>query len=175
MQRTKIQGSLLPTALQHFRWMVVNWLTDPCAMFRVFFFLWRFDPIPGYRASRSHWLDTPHSVGLLWTSYQLVTETSVWQHTTLTRDRHPCLRWDLNPQSQQARGRRYTPLTARPPGSAYVSCKGKAVPLQAWSGPEGARKLRFPNFMTAQDGGKVVSLTHRPPLPPGNTPGIHFC
>jgi hypothetical protein len=33
------------------------------------------------------------------------------------------------------------------------------------------RKLRFPDFMTtAQDGGKVVSLTHRPPLPPGNTP-----
>ena len=43
--------------------------------------------------------------------------------------------------------------------------KGKAVPLQAWSGPEGSRKLRFPDFMTtAQDGGKV-SLTHRPPLP----------
>jgi len=32
--------------------------------------------------------------------------------------------------------------------------KGKAVPLQAWSGPEGSRKLRFPDFMTtAQDGG----------------------
>jgi hypothetical protein len=45
----------------------------------------------------------------------------------------------------------------------------KAVPLQAWSGPEGSRKLRFPDFMTvAQDGGKVVNLTHRPPLPPGN-------
>ena len=54
--------------------------------------------------------------------------------------------------------------------------KGKAVPLQAWSGPEGSRKLRFPDFMTtAQDGGKVVSLMHRPPLPPGNTPGTHFC
>ena len=54
--------------------------------------------------------------------------------------------------------------------------KGKAVPLQAWSGSEGSRKLRFPNFMTtAQEGGKVVSLTHRPPLPPGNTPGTHFC
>ena len=54
--------------------------------------------------------------------------------------------------------------------------KGKAVPLQAWSGPEGSRKLRFPDFMTtAQDGGKVVSLTHRLPLPPGNTPGTHFC
>ena len=44
--------------------------------------------------------------------------------------------------------------------------KGKAVPLQAWSGPEGSRKLRFPDFTTtAQDGSKVVSLTHRPPLP----------
>ena len=52
----------------------------------------------------------------------------------------------------------------------------KAVPLQAWSGPEGSRKLRFPDFMTtAQDGDKVVSLTLRPPLPPGNTPGTHFC
>ena len=54
--------------------------------------------------------------------------------------------------------------------------KGKAVPLQAWSGPEGSRKLRLPDFMTtAQDGGKVVSLTHRPPLTPGNAPGTHFC
>jgi len=54
--------------------------------------------------------------------------------------------------------------------------KGKAVPLQAWSGPEGSRKLRFPDFMTTtRDGGKVVSLTHRPPLPPGNTPATHFC
>jgi hypothetical protein len=53
--------------------------------------------------------------------------------------------------------------------------KGKTVPLQAWSGPEGSRKLRFTDFMTtAQDGGKV-SLTYRPPLPPGNRPGTHFC
>jgi len=50
--------------------------------------------------------------------------------------------------------------------------KGKAVPLQACSSPEGSRKLRFPDFMTtAQDGGKVVSLTHQLPLPPGT----HFC
>jgi hypothetical protein len=27
----------------------------------------------------------------------------------------------------------------------------------------------------AQNGGKVVTLTHRPHLPPGNTPGTHFC
>ena len=57
---------------------------------------------------------------------------------------------------------------------AYTTVK--AVPLQAWSGPEGSRKLRFPDFMTtAQDGGKVVSFTHRPPSPPGNIPGTHFC
>ena len=60
--------------------------------------------------------------------------------------------------------------------SLYVKGKGKAVLLQAWSGPEGSRKLRFPDFMTmAQDGGEVVSLTHRLPLPPGNAPGTHFC
>ena len=53
---------------------------------------------------------------------------------------------------------------------------GKAVPLQAWCGPESSTKLRFPDFMTtAQDGGKFVSLTHRPPLPPGNIPATHFC
>ena len=51
-----------------------------------------------------------------------------------------------------------------------------AVPLQSCSGPEGSRKLRFPDFMTtAQDGGKVVSLIHRPTLLPGNIPGTHFC
>jgi hypothetical protein len=58
----------------------------------------------------------------------------------------------------------------------FYLVKGKAVPLQAWRGPEGSRKLRFPDLLkTAQYGGKVVSLTHRPPLPPGNTPGTHFC
>ena len=56
------------------------------------------------------------------------------------------------------------------------TCLFKSVPLQAWSGPGVSRKLRFPDFVTtAQDGGKVVSLTHRPALPPGNTPGTHFC
>jgi len=41
----------------------------------------------------------------------------------------------------------------------------EAVRLQAWSSPEGSRKLRFPDFMTTQDGSKVVSLTHRPLYP----------
>jgi len=61
----------------------------------------------------------------------------------------------------------YIILTTR----SVVATIGKAVPLQAWSGPEGSRKLRFPDFMTtAQDGGKFVSLMHRLPLPPGNAP-----
>jgi hypothetical protein len=52
---------------------------------------------------------------------------------------------------------------------------GKSVPLQAWSGPEGSRKLRYPDFMTTAQGvGKVVSPMHRPYLPPGNSPGAHF-
>jgi hypothetical protein len=59
-------------------------------------------------------------------------------------------------------------------GLNVIKGKGKAVPLQAWSGPEVSTKLRFPDFMTTRDCGKVVSLTHRPPLPPGNTPGTHF-
>jgi hypothetical protein len=31
-----------------------------------------------------------------------------------------------------------------------VRCKGKgkAIPLQAWTGPEGSRRLRLPDFMT---------------------------
>jgi len=54
--------------------------------------------------------------------------------------------------------------------------KKKAIPLQAWSGPEGSRKLRFPDFMTtAHGGGKFVSHKHRPHLPPVNPSGTHFC
>jgi len=53
---------------------------------------------------------------------------------------------------------------------------GKTVPSQAWSGPGASRKLRFPDYVAmAQDTVKVVSLTHRPLLPPGNSPGTHFC
>jgi len=46
--------------------------------------------------------------------------------------------------------------------------KGKTIPLKAWTGPEGSRRLRLPD-----EGGKVVSPTHRAPLPPGNVPGTH--
>jgi len=38
-------------------------------------------------------------------------------------------------------------------------------------GDWGSQALR----QLAQESCKVVSLTHRPPLPPRNIPGIHFC
>jgi hypothetical protein len=60
--------------------------------------------------------------------------------------------------------------------SIFIPVYGKAALLQVWNGPEVSNYLRFPFLVTtAQDGGKVVSLTHRPPLPPGNKPGTHFC
>ena len=37
--------------------------------------------------------------------------------------------------------------------------KGKSDPLQAWGDPEGSRKLRFPDFMTTQDGGGLSALS----------------
>ena len=80
----------------------------------------------------------------------------------------------INPWTDQPVASRYTELLYPGPQTAYINAwksngkgKGKAVPLQAWSGPEGSRKLRFPYFVTtAQDGGKIVSLRQRPPLPP---------
>jgi len=54
---------------------------------------------PEWAKASSSWShsDTPLSIGLLWMSDQLVAETSTWQHTPLTRDRHPCPHRNLNP------------------------------------------------------------------------------
>jgi hypothetical protein len=62
---------------------------------------------PHYRGFTITRLDTPHSVGLLWTSDESDAETPTLQRTTLTRD--PCPRRDFNLQSQQANGRKLTP------------------------------------------------------------------
>ena len=32
--------------------------------------------------------------------------------------------------------------------TSKVKDKGKAIPLQAWTGPEGSRRLRLPDFKT---------------------------
>jgi len=72
---------------------------------------WARHPPPQWARASSftRFLDhAPQSVGLLWTSDQLVAETSTWQNTTLTTEEHQCPRWDSNPQSQQASGSRPT-------------------------------------------------------------------
>ena len=40
--------------------------------------------------------------------------------------------------------------------------------------PRGFQEVKVPRLRD-NGGGKVVSLTHRPPLPPRITPGTHFC
>jgi len=56
-------------------------------------------PLTGFRDHIQ--LETPHSIGLLWTSDQPDAETSTWQYTTITRDRLSFPGRDSNPQSQQ--------------------------------------------------------------------------
>jgi hypothetical protein len=47
-----------------------------------------------------------------------------------------------------------------------VKVKRKSILLQAWTGPEDSRRMRLLDFKTMEhEGGKVVSPTHRPPLP----------
>jgi hypothetical protein len=40
--------------------------------------------------------------------------------------------------------------------------------------PRRFQEVKVPRFHD-NGTGKIVSLTHRSPLPPGNTPGTHFC
>ena len=40
----------------------------------------------------------------------------------------------------------------------YEDKKVKPVPLQAWIGPVGSRKLRFPDFVTLYEGKKVKAV-----------------
>ena len=39
-------------------------------------------------------------------------------------------------------------LSYNPASHSLLKGKGKAVPLQAWTGPEGSRRLRLPDFKT---------------------------
>jgi hypothetical protein len=79
-----------PSALQFealYKWSVLSLIAVSMSG------IWAFSCWHGSRgflilvASRSH-PDTPHSIGLLWTSVRPVAETWTWQHTTLTTDTH---------------------------------------------------------------------------------------
>ena len=58
---------------------------------------------------------------------------------------------------------------------AVLTVKKNQSPYRA-EVPRGFQEVKTPRF---RDNGTgwwwVVSLTHRPPLPPGNAPGTHFC
>ena len=57
----------------------------------------------------------------------------------------------------------------------YATYIEYSSPLTGLEWPRGFQEIKVPSMTTAQDGSKVVSLTHRPSLPPRNAPGTHFC
>jgi hypothetical protein len=106
-----------------------------------------------------------HSVGLLWTRDRSVAEISLYLYNTqhLQKDKHPrpcsgfkhAIRASGPPQAyaldRAATGSGSLPhyiqihkpqFAENPP----LRVKGKAIPLQAWTGPEGSRRLRLPDF-----------------------------
>ena len=56
----------------------------------------------------------------------------------------------------------------------YSDGKGKALPLQAWTGLQEVKAPKI-SRQSAYEGGMVVSPTHRPSLRPGKIPGTHLC
>ena len=49
---------------------------------------------------------------------------------------------------------------------------GNTIPVQGW---QTLRSVESLGSQSEYEVGKFVSPTHRPPLPPGNIPGTHFC
>jgi hypothetical protein len=76
--------------------------------------------------------DAAHSVGLLWTSDQLVAETSTWQHTTLTTDKYPCPPVGFKPMisagERPQAARLLKPWVRIPPGAwKFVWCECRVL------------------------------------------------
>jgi hypothetical protein len=105
----------------HWRWFSLNttWQTELCSehlhrnlsgsmdKYEKFVFGATAPCGPGPSHSRDFYIthsSTPQSLGILWTSDQLVAETPSWQHTTLSTDNRPDSRWDSDPKPQQASG-----------------------------------------------------------------------
>jgi hypothetical protein len=78
--------------------------TRRSSLILLYFFLWRCGPT---RAMASfitllHHTQRRTTVGRTPEDEWSARHTDLWQHTALTRDRHPCPRRDSNPQPQQA-------------------------------------------------------------------------
>jgi len=85
-----------------------------------------------------------------WSCSQAVSK-SVW-HISL-----PCVRWKTHDDGQR-NCPKHVEFYSKNKFEELVHLK--AVPLQARRGPEGFRKLRFPDFVTtAQDGGRLSALS----------------
>ena len=57
-----------------------------------------------------------------------------------------------------------------------ILSRRKSSPIIGLDRPRGFQEVKAPRFRDNSTGWwQVVSLTHRPPLTPGNTPGTHFC
>ena len=84
-------------------------------IFNATFFPWHFDRSPRHGLPLRGFVITLNRAPLEeWSARS----TDLVQHTTLTRNKRPCLRQDTNPQSQQSSSRKPTPWTTRSPGSA---------------------------------------------------------
>jgi hypothetical protein len=62
------------------------------------------------------------------------------------------------------------------PQGILTKRKGEAIPLQAWTGPKQLQEAQTTRISrkSAHGGGKAVSPTHRPPLPPIRHPWYSF-
>jgi len=61
--------------------------------------------------------------------------------------------------------------------SFYVEYKGKTIPVQDWTGPNGCRSWNFLKFLDNRHTkvAKLSALATRRLYTPKDTPGIHFC
>jgi len=87
-------GSATHWSLSKHRKYVIQTLQAPCQEGVAGPCFWRDSPPPPRASSFTIFLDhndAPQSVGLFYTSDQLVAETSTWQHAQNTTDKRPCL------------------------------------------------------------------------------------
>jgi hypothetical protein len=73
-----------------------------------------------------------------------------WKNKYIEKSEKKCVKLVENPQlPQDARSTEYKILMWRScPSILLLPSEGKAIPLHAWTGPEGSRRLRLPDFKT---------------------------